>query len=57
MTIANSGGTSLLSLPDLSYEHVSLSMMTIPELEEKLWVVGLVVSRKKSKLIAGLLEA
>jgi hypothetical protein len=32
-------------------------MMTIPELEEKLWVVGLVVSRKKSKLIAGLLEA
>ncbi len=54
---SNSGGTLFMSLPNMSDEHASLSMMTVPELKEKLWVAGLPVSGKKSKLIAGLLEA
>jgi hypothetical protein len=52
-----SSSASLLSSSNLSDEHASLSRMTIPELKEKLWVAGLPVSRKKSKLFAYLLEA
>jgi hypothetical protein len=56
---SNSGRALLLSLLNLSDEHASLSTMTIPkpELKDKLWVVGLPVSRKKSKHITHLLEA
>jgi hypothetical protein len=53
----DSSSASLLSLPDLSDEHASLSMMTMPELKEKLWVVGLPVSGNKSEHTAHLLEA
>ncbi len=35
---SNSGGALLLSSPNLTDEHASLSMMTIHELKEKLWV-------------------